>query len=124
MTSNTDSHAIKKIWVEPAVGMRPFAAMARFVHPLVAWAWALATLLSSFVFHASQYALAAGVIEDDHNRIFISVLVKIGMERPAENGGRDPGRRTRGGRCAETPLDQGHGPILDDIDGIQGIGTR
>jgi len=45
-------------------GMRPFAAMARFVHPAVAWAWALATLLSTFIFHASQFSLAAGVIED------------------------------------------------------------
>jgi Mn2+/Fe2+ NRAMP family transporter len=50
-----------------STGMRPFAAMSRFVHPLVAWAWALATLMSSFVFHGSQYALAAGVIEDVTN---------------------------------------------------------
>ena len=50
-----------------STGMRPFAAMARFVHPTVAWAWALATLVSSFVFHASQFALAAGVTEDVTN---------------------------------------------------------
>lgn len=47
-----------------STGMRPFAAMSRFVHPAVAWAWALATLVSNFVFHGAQYALAAGVIED------------------------------------------------------------
>jgi len=50
-------------------GMRPFAAMARFIHPTVAWAWALATLLSTFVFHASQFSLAAGVIEDITNLV-------------------------------------------------------
>jgi manganese transport protein len=47
-----------------STGMRPFAAMAQFVHPVVAWAWALATLSSTFIFHAAQFSLAAGVIED------------------------------------------------------------
>ena len=47
-----------------ATGMRPFAAMARYVHPVVAWAWALATFSSTFIFHAAQFSLAAGVIED------------------------------------------------------------
>ncbi len=47
-----------------STGMRPFEAMARFVHPALAWAWALATLASTFIFHASQFSLAAGVIED------------------------------------------------------------
>lgn len=47
-----------------STGIRPFAAMARFIHPSVAWAWALATLVSSWVFHLPQYSLAAGVTED------------------------------------------------------------
>jgi len=50
-----------------STGMRPFEAMARFVHPAVAWAWALATLAASFVFHLPQYSLAAGVTEDITN---------------------------------------------------------
>ena len=44
--------------------MRPFDAMKRFVHPSVAWAWAIATLMASIVFHLPQYALSAGVTED------------------------------------------------------------
>lgn len=47
-----------------STGVRPFAAMSRFIHPGVAWAWALATLVSSWVFHFPQYSLAAGVTED------------------------------------------------------------
>ncbi len=47
-----------------STGVRPFAAMSQFIHPSVAWAWALATLVSSWVFHFPQYSLAAGVTED------------------------------------------------------------
>jgi hypothetical protein len=47
-----------------STGVRPFEAMRRFVHPGLAWAWALATLIATFVFHLPQYALAAGVTED------------------------------------------------------------
>jgi len=47
-----------------STGVRPFAAMSQFIHPSVAWAWALATLVSSWVFHLPQYSLAAGVTED------------------------------------------------------------
>jgi len=47
-----------------STGVRPFDAMRRFVHPGLAWAWALATLVATFVFHLPQYALAAGVTED------------------------------------------------------------
>ena len=50
-----------------STGLRPFTAMSRFVHPAAAWAWALATLVSNFVFHAAQLSLAAGVIEDMSN---------------------------------------------------------
>jgi hypothetical protein len=47
-----------------STGIRPFQAMRRFVHPGMAWAWVVATLLATFVFHLPQYALAAGVTED------------------------------------------------------------
>ena len=44
--------------------IRPFDAMRRFIHPSIAWAWAIATLVASIAFHLPQYALAAGVTED------------------------------------------------------------
>ena len=43
---------------------RPFDAMRKFIHPSIAWAWAIATLIASIAFHLPQYALAAGVTED------------------------------------------------------------
>lgn len=47
-----------------STGIRPFEAMKRFVHPALAWAWVVATLLSTIIWHLPQYALAAGVIDD------------------------------------------------------------
>lgn len=47
-----------------STGIRPFDAMRRFIHPSIAWAWAISTLVASIVFHLPQYALAAGVTED------------------------------------------------------------
>lgn len=47
-----------------STGIRPFEAMRSFIHPGLAWAWAIATLVATFVFHLPQYALAAGVTED------------------------------------------------------------
>ncbi len=47
-----------------STGIRPFEAMRCFIHPGLAWAWAIATLVATFVFHLPQYALAAGVTED------------------------------------------------------------
>ncbi|MCE5249793.1 divalent metal cation transporter [bacterium] len=47
-----------------STSIRPFDAMRRFVHPSVAWAWAIATLVASFAFQLPQYALSAGVTED------------------------------------------------------------
>ncbi len=43
---------------------RPFDAMKRYIHPVIAYAWALAAIIASVVFHLPQYALAAGVSED------------------------------------------------------------
>ena len=47
-----------------STGIRPFEAVRRFVHPGLAWAWAIAALLSTFIWHLPQYAVAAGVTED------------------------------------------------------------
>ncbi len=75
-------YGYKLLWVQPlamavgivmlmaasyqtlSTGIRPFDAMKRFVHPGLAWAWVLATLLSTILWHIPQYALAAGVIDD------------------------------------------------------------
>ena len=47
-----------------STGMRPFYAMKRYIHPGVAWAWAIGALLATVVWHLPQYALAAGMTED------------------------------------------------------------
>lgn len=47
-----------------STGARPFSAMKRHVSPGLAWAWALATLVSTVIWHFPQYALAAGMTED------------------------------------------------------------
>jgi len=47
-----------------STGVRPFDAMRRFLHPAVAWAWAIAAIVASVAFHLPQHALAAGVTED------------------------------------------------------------
>ncbi|MEZ4810670.1 MAG: divalent metal cation transporter [Allomuricauda sp.] len=43
---------------------RPFYAMKKFVHPGMAWAWAICALLSTIIWHFPQYALAAGMADD------------------------------------------------------------
>ncbi|MBN1846155.1 MAG: hypothetical protein JW810_10765, partial [Sedimentisphaerales bacterium] len=45
-------------------GARPFDAMGKFVHPALAWAWALAALAATVIWHFPQYGLAAGMLED------------------------------------------------------------
>jgi manganese transport protein len=47
-----------------STGIRPFYAMKRYVHPGMAWAWAIGALLATMVWHLPQYALAAGMTED------------------------------------------------------------
>ncbi len=47
-----------------STGMRPFYAMKRYIHPAMAWAWAIGALLATVVWHLPQYALAAGMTED------------------------------------------------------------
>jgi len=45
-------------------GVRPFDAMRKFIHPAMAWAWALAALAATVIWHFPQYGLAAGMLED------------------------------------------------------------
>ena len=47
-----------------STGARPFGAMRRFALPGIAWAWAVASLVSTVIWHFPQYGLAAGMIED------------------------------------------------------------
>ncbi|MBK5215117.1 MAG: divalent metal cation transporter [Flavobacteriaceae bacterium] len=43
---------------------RPFYAMKKFLHPAVAWAWAISALIATIIWHFPQYALAAGMTDD------------------------------------------------------------
>ncbi|MFA5271161.1 MAG: divalent metal cation transporter [Candidatus Omnitrophota bacterium] len=47
-----------------STGMKPFEAVRKYIHPALAWTWAIATLLSTIIWHFPQYALAGGVITD------------------------------------------------------------
>ena len=47
-----------------STGIRPFDAMRRFIHPAVAWGWAIGALVATVIWHLPQYALAAGMTED------------------------------------------------------------
>ena len=47
-----------------STGVRPFDAMRRYVHPIVAWAWALASLAATVIWHLPQYSCGAGVCAD------------------------------------------------------------
>jgi Mn2+/Fe2+ NRAMP family transporter len=47
-----------------STGIRPFYAMKRYIHPAMAWAWAIGALVATVVWHLPQYALAAGMTED------------------------------------------------------------
>ncbi|MEH6582539.1 MAG: divalent metal cation transporter [Halioglobus sp.] len=47
-----------------STGMAPFKAMRVYVHPGLAWAWAIAALASSIIWGFSHYPLSAGMLED------------------------------------------------------------
>lgn len=47
-----------------STGIKPFTAMRNFVHPSVAWLWAIAALLSSIIWGFSHYPLSAGMLEE------------------------------------------------------------
>ena len=56
---------------------RPFYAMKQFVHPALAWAWAISTLLATIIWHFPQYALAAGMSDD-----ILKALTGVEIESP------------------------------------------
>lgn len=45
-------------------GERPFYAMKKYVSPIVAWAWAICTLVATMIWHFPQYSLASGMTLD------------------------------------------------------------
>eukprot|EP00752_Nemacystus_decipiens_P018891 g16947.t1 len=47
-----------------STGMAPFEAMRKYIHPGLAWAWALAALASSIIWGFSHYPLSAGMLEE------------------------------------------------------------
>lgn len=47
-----------------STGIRPFDAMKYYIHPVVAWSWAIGALLATIIWHLPQYALAAGMTDD------------------------------------------------------------
>jgi Mn2+/Fe2+ NRAMP family transporter len=47
-----------------STGVRPFDAMKRYIHPVVAWSWAIGALVATVIWHLPQYALAAGMTDD------------------------------------------------------------
>jgi Mn2+/Fe2+ NRAMP family transporter len=47
-----------------STGVRPFYAMKHYIHPVVAWSWAIGALLATIIWHLPQYALAAGMTDD------------------------------------------------------------
>jgi len=47
-----------------STGARPFDAMRRFVHPAVAWAWAIGSLAATIIWHFPQYSCGGSVCAD------------------------------------------------------------
>jgi manganese transport protein len=47
-----------------STGIKPFAAMRDYVHPSLAWLWAIAALASSIIWGFSHYPLSAGMLEE------------------------------------------------------------
>jgi Mn2+/Fe2+ NRAMP family transporter len=47
-----------------STGMRPWDAMRQHAGPVVAWGWAIGTVLASCVWHFAQYSLASAVLVD------------------------------------------------------------
>jgi manganese transport protein len=45
-----------------ATGVRPFDALRHYTHPAFAWAWAIASLAATVIWHFPQYALAGEVV--------------------------------------------------------------
>ena len=52
-------------YVTLATGERPFDAIRNHINPVLAWGWAIATLLANMVWAMPQFALATGAIEQN-----------------------------------------------------------
>ena len=49
---------------------RPFFAMKKYIHPVFAWSWAIATLVSTMIWHLPMYALVGGMTDDILKAVF------------------------------------------------------
>ena len=52
-------------YVTLSTGQRPFQAIRDHINPVLAWAWAIATLMANMVWSLPQFALANGVIQQN-----------------------------------------------------------
>jgi Mn2+/Fe2+ NRAMP family transporter len=52
-------------FVTLSTGQRPFQAIRDHINPVLAWAWAIATLMANMVWSLPQFALANGVIQQN-----------------------------------------------------------
>ena len=87
-------------YVTLSTGERPFQAIRDHINPVLAWAWALATLMANMVWSLPQFALANGVLQQnlapnllggDVGKMincFVILLVSVGITWCYGNGGR------------------------------------
>ncbi len=59
-------------------GERPYSSFAREISPLLAFLWALGTVLASVIWHFPQYTLAAGVTWDTANALGVPAESRVG----------------------------------------------
>ena len=52
-------------YVTVSTGLSPFVAVKTYINPILAWGWALASLIASMVWALPQYALANGVLQQN-----------------------------------------------------------
>ena len=52
-------------YVTLSTGMRPFEAIRRHVNPVLAWAWAVATLMANLVWAMPQFALGTAALQQN-----------------------------------------------------------
>ena len=61
-----------------STGIRPFHAMKRYIHPAVAWSWAIGALIATVIWHLPQYALAAGMTDEESAAVLTYVRNSFG----------------------------------------------
>lgn len=52
-------------YVTLSTGERPFVAIKRYVNPVMAWGWAIATMMANFVWSMPQFALGTAAIQQN-----------------------------------------------------------